>query len=83
MSKSHTDIIIRNARDEDMLTIQKIYAHQVRHGVSSWEEQPPSLDEMVIRRDATILAGYPYRVAVCGDEVLGSEIYHCFRSRTY
>jgi len=81
MNKSHSDIIIRNARDEDMSTIQKIYAHQVLLGVSSWEEEPPSLDEMVIRRDATILAGYPYRVAVCGDEVLGYSCASAYRSR--
>ena len=81
MNKEHTGIIIRNARDEDMPTIQQIYALQVLYGVSSWEEEPPSLEEMILRRDATTQAGYPYRVAVRGNDVLGYSYASAYRSR--
>ena len=81
MNKQHTDFIIRDARDEDMLTIREIYAFQVLHGVSSWEEEPPSLEEIFLRRDAVTHAGYPYRVAVCGDEVLGYSYASAYRPR--
>ena len=81
MNKESTDIIIRNVRDEDMPTIQQIYALQVLHGVSSWEEEPPSLAEMICRRDAATQAGYPYRVAVRGDDVLGYSYVSAYRSR--
>ena len=81
MNKQHTDIIIRDARDEDMLTIQEIYAFQVLHGVSSWEEEPPSLEEIILRRDAVTQAGYPYRVAVRGDEVVGYSYASAYRPR--
>ena len=81
MNKQYTDIIIRNARDEDMPSIQQIYAIQVLHGVSSWEEDPPSLEEMIFRRNAAIQAGYPYRVAVRGKEVLGYSYASAYRPR--
>jgi len=81
MNKVHADIIIRNARDEDMPTIQQIYALQVLHGVSSWEEEPPSLEEMILRRDTVTQGGYPYRVAVRGDDVLGYSYVSSYRSR--
>ena len=81
MNKESTDIIIRNVRDEDMPTIQQIYALRVLHGVSSWEEEPPSLAEMICRRDAATQAGYPYRVAVRGDDVLGYSYVSAYRSR--
>ena len=34
------DLVIRDARDPDMGSIQAIYAHHVRHGLASWEETP-------------------------------------------
>jgi len=64
-----------------MAEIREIYAHQVRHGVSSWEEEPPSLAEMESRRDAILNAGYPYRVATRDDRVIGYAYVSAYRPR--
>lgn len=58
---------VRDAEDHDMAAVQEIYAHHVLNGLASFEEKPPSLDEMHARRDAIRTAGLPYVVAEqCG-----------------
>ncbi len=39
--------------------------------MSSREEDPPSLDEMIRRRDAIVSGGYDYRVAEWDGNVVG------------
>ena len=39
-------MLVRDARDDDMAAVQAIYAHHVRHGTASFEEEPPALAEM-------------------------------------
>ena len=74
-------IIIRDVSDEDMPAIQQIYAYQVLHGVSSWEEEPPSLEEIISRRDSILAADYPYRVALKDSEVIGYSYASAYRPR--
>lgn len=81
MNKDLNCIAIRNVCDEDMPAIQAIYALQVLHGVSSWENEPPSLKEMVKRKEAINQSGFPYRVAVRGNEVLGYAYASAYRNR--
>jgi phosphinothricin acetyltransferase len=57
-------IEIRDVKDEDLPSVQIIYAEQVLCGVSSWEEIPPDLAEITMRRDIIIKAGFPLRFAV-------------------
>jgi len=78
---SPSDIIIRDVSDADMPAIHEIYAHQVLHGVSSWEEEPPSLEEIILRRDNVIQGGYPYRVAVMDGVVVGYSYASAYRPR--
>lgn len=40
---------IRPARESDFAEITAIYAHHVRHGTASFEETPPSVQEMLGR----------------------------------
>jgi L-amino acid N-acyltransferase YncA len=75
------EIVIRDVEDGDMAAVREIYAYQVLHGVSSWEEEPPSLAEMMVRRNAVISAGYPYRVAVRDGAVIGYAYASSFRPR--
>ncbi|MFQ5774276.1 MAG: GNAT family N-acetyltransferase [Kiloniellaceae bacterium] len=56
-------IRVREARREDLERIQAIYAHHVRHGLASFEETPPDLEEIVRRFEATLAAGLPYLAA--------------------
>jgi len=74
-------MLIRDVEDGDMAAIQEIYAYQVLHGVSSWEEEPPSLAEMRSRRDAILNAGYPYRVATRDGIVIGYAYASAYRPR--
>jgi len=75
------DILIRDAADNDMAAIREIYAYQVHHGVSSWEEESPSLAEMISRRQAIVATGYPFRVAVRGGKVVGYAYASAYRPR--
>ena len=40
------NIIVRDAREADVRTIQTIYAHQVLHGIATFEEVSPTADEL-------------------------------------
>lgn len=74
-------INIRNVCDKDMPAIQAIYALEVAEGVSSWEELPPSVSQMKQRQEAITQDGYPYIVAVLGDQVLGYAYASAYRTR--
>ena len=42
---------VREIKNEDMPTIQVIYAYHVEYGLASWEDVPPDVDELTQRRD--------------------------------
>lgn len=63
-------IEIRVARPEDASEIQAIYAPVVSGTSISFEELPPSVEEMQ-QRIVSALATYPYLVAVHKDRVVG------------
>ncbi len=65
---------IRAATEADMENVQRLYAHFVRHGCASFEEEPPDLVEMRRRRATVTEAGLPYLVAARGDAVPGGAI---------
>lgn len=54
---------VRDATDDDLPAIHAIYTHHVLHGRASFEETPPTLDEMRERRAAVLAKGLPYLVA--------------------
>jgi phosphinothricin acetyltransferase len=63
---------VRSSRDEDIPAIARIYGHWVRHGLASFELDPPSEVELRRRRQALLDAGYPYLVGTDGrGNVLG------------
>jgi len=57
------NLAIRQALISDAEAIQAIYAPIVENTPISFEEMPPSADEMASRITATIEHGYPYLVA--------------------
>lgn len=65
------NIVIRDASEPDMTEVQRIYAHHVLNGLATFEEVPPTVDEMLRRRDAVAAAGLPYLVAVVDGQVAG------------
>jgi L-amino acid N-acyltransferase YncA len=76
-----TDPIIRDATDDDMAAVQRIYAHHVRHGLASFEEEPPSVSELKRRRADVLGRGLPYLVAESGGRVVGYSYASPYRAR--
>ncbi len=70
-------VLIRPSREGDLAAIIAIYRHHVLHGVASFEELPPELDELAIRRREILTLGLPYLVAERSGRVVG----YCYASR--
>jgi phosphinothricin acetyltransferase len=64
-----------------MAAVEKIYAHHVRCGLATFEEVPPSHDELRARRAAVVATGLPYLVAERHGEVVGYAYATAYRSR--
>ncbi|MFM0304103.1 GNAT family N-acetyltransferase [Paraburkholderia sediminicola] len=63
--------VIRDAAEADLPAIQAIYAHHVLTGVASFEEIPPSVDDLRTRLASVRSHGLPYMVAEIDGEVAG------------
>ena len=66
----------------DLAEIQAIYAHHVLHGTGTFEEAPPSIEQMKARWQAGLQAGYDWVVARDATGVLGFGYYGAFRARS-
>jgi len=73
---------IRDARQADLAAIQAIYAHHVQHGLASFEERPPDLDEMRRRFEEIVARRLPYLVGCIGDAVTGYGYCAPYRARS-
>ena len=73
---------IRNATPSDVAEIQAIYAHHVLHGTGTFEEEPPSLEDMLARLEKVVSQGYVWLVACDATGVLGYGYYAPFRERS-
>lgn len=62
---------IRPANAADLPAIHAISDHHVETGTGSFEEVPPTLDEMRVRQAAVVDAGHPWLVAIVAGEVAG------------
>lgn len=75
-------VVIRDADEADMTAVQRIYAHHVLHGLASFEEVPPSVQDLIARRASVLAAGLPYLVAERDGEVVGYSYATGFRARS-
>ena len=75
-------VTVRDAQAEDMAAIQAIYCFYVTRSCASFEEEPPSIEEMQARRTRTLERGLPYLVAECDGEILGYTYAGPFRFRS-
>jgi phosphinothricin acetyltransferase len=73
---------IRDATIPDVADIQAIYAHHVLHGTGTFEEEPPSVEEMTERFNKVVSNGYVWLVACDATGVLGFGYYAPFRDRS-
>lgn len=56
-------IRVVDSADDDIPAISAIYAHWVRHGLASFELEPPTEEQLHTRRDAVLRDGFPHLVA--------------------
>jgi L-amino acid N-acyltransferase YncA len=67
---------------DNLADAQAIYAHHVLYGTGTFEEIPPSLEEITTRFQAITGAGWPWLVAKDASGVLGFGYYTQFRNRS-
>ena len=65
-----------------MPAIQSIYAHHVLHGLASFEEEPPPVEEIERRYRDVTGRGLPYLVAELGGVVAGYGYCAPYRARS-
>jgi phosphinothricin acetyltransferase len=73
---------VRPASADDLPAIQAIYAHHVLHGLASFEEEPPPLDEMRRRFADVSSRKLPWLAADFGGQVAGYGYCAPYRARS-
>ncbi|MGC1303815.1 MAG: N-acetyltransferase family protein [Caulobacteraceae bacterium] len=73
---------VRAATPEDAAAIQAIYAHHVLHGLGTFEEAPPDVEEIVARMAAIAADGLPWLVVEDGGAIAAYAYASQFRPRT-
>ncbi|MYN14599.1 GNAT family N-acetyltransferase [Pusillimonas sp. TS35] len=72
---------IRDATSDDIASVQAIYAHHVLNSIYTFEEIPPTVDEMRQRLDKITNQGLPFLVAVLDGVVVGYAYAGLYRPR--
>lgn len=74
-------LVIRDAGDADLATIQAIYAFHVLNGIASFEKTPPTVEDMRARRAVVLALGLPYLTAEEGGTVVGYSYAGSYHAR--
>jgi L-amino acid N-acyltransferase YncA len=69
------------ATEADLADVQAIYAHHVLTGTGTFEDVPPTLEEIVARHRANQEGGFAWLVARDASGCLGFGYYGAFRAR--
>lgn len=75
-------IEVRDAAPAEIAATLEIYAHHVLHGLASFEEKAPPLEEMRRRYEEVTGSGLPFLVAVERGVVLGYGYCMLYRTRS-
>jgi L-amino acid N-acyltransferase YncA len=75
-------VMIRPSREGDVAQIAAIYGYHVLHGLASFEEVPPDIDELASRRRDILARGLPYLVAEQSGRLLGYCYAGPYRTRS-
>ncbi len=73
---------IRAATQADLPEIQAIYAHHVLHGTGTFEEIPPSVEEITARYENVLARGWVWLVAADATGVAGYAYFTQIRERS-
>ena len=76
-----TKPLIRSAQVKDFVSIQSIYAIEVREHTATFEVTPPDIEEMTTRWQHIADIGLPYLVAELDGDVVGYAYASSYRSR--
>jgi L-amino acid N-acyltransferase YncA len=74
-------LIIREVREGDFGAVQRIYAHHVLHGLATFEEVPPSIEELRSRWASARGSALPYLAAEIAGGVVGYACATAYRPR--
>lgn len=72
---------MRDSRRADLPDVQQIYAFYVLSSVATFEEEPPSVEDLLARRNKIIDAGLPYLIATLDGAVAGYAYASSYRPR--
>ena len=72
---------VRDALQADMAAVRDLYVHYVLHSLATFEETPPTFDDILARRRASVDLGLPYLVAEVGGAIAGFAYAGLYRSR--
>jgi phosphinothricin acetyltransferase len=75
-------ILVRPSADADVPDIARIYGHHVLHGLASFEEVAPAVEEMARRRADILSKGFPYLVAEEAGQLVGYAYCSAYRPRS-
>ena len=75
-------MILRPAAIADAPAIAALYAHHVLHGAGTFEETPPSADEIARRIKAVLDKGFPWLVAEDGGRMVAYAYAAPYRERS-
>jgi len=75
-------VIVRGATSADVPALQAIYAHHVLSGTGTFEETPPTAEDIAERLGKVVDLGLPYLVAEDGGQILGFAYAGPFRLRS-
>ena len=73
---------IRRAGAADLAACQAIYAHHVLEGTGTFEETPPSIEEITERHERIVAANLAWLVAFDSSGVLGFAYFTRYRGRS-
>jgi len=76
-----TIVTHRPSTEDDVPRITEIYAHYVRSTISTFELDPPTVEEIARRRSEILAKGLPYLVAEANGVVVGYAYASSYRPR--
>ena len=74
-------LVVRESTDLDLPAVQQIYSFYVLNSLATFEEEPPSGNELFARWRKILDAGLPYLVATLDDRVVGYAYASPYRAR--
>jgi L-amino acid N-acyltransferase YncA len=74
--------VIRPCDPADLSAVTTIYAHWVRYGTGTFEEIPPTVEEMTVRRQRALAEGLPFLVVEVDGAVVGYAYAAVYRGRS-